>query len=200
MLWTLELIKYSLISHVDRLSLGSRFVSKRSWSRVSISSLAKSKSRQSRKSRHCQKVSFNNRDISILSRHHLPVPKVSIEIEKSVKTWYFWKISTVCLHLNWELVNFITFLNQDFSICLDFWSWSTSKSLNKSQKVVTNLENLDSFDLSWQSRQKSQQSLILIEKSWFSKSRRFSKVCLDTKDILDLDLNWSQLLRPPCLW
>ncbi len=30
-------------------------------------------------------------------------------------------------------------------------------------------------------------------------SRRFSKVSLDTKDILDLDLDWSQLLRPPTL-
>ncbi len=30
-------------------------------------------------------------------------------------------------------------------------------------------------------------------------SRLFSKVGLDTKDILDLDLVWSRLLRPPGL-
>jgi hypothetical protein len=37
-------------------------------------------------SRHQKKVSLDNREISILSRHHLPVPKVSTETEKSVKT------------------------------------------------------------------------------------------------------------------
>jgi hypothetical protein len=90
----------------------------------------KSQSRRSRKSRQFQKVSLDDRDISILSRRHLPVPKVSIEIEKSVETWHFWQISTVCLDLDRELVNFITFLDRDFSTCQDFWSWSTSKSLD----------------------------------------------------------------------
>ena len=32
----------------------------------------------------------------------------------------FWQISTVCLDLDRELVNFITFLDQDFSTCQDF--------------------------------------------------------------------------------
>jgi hypothetical protein len=27
------------------------------------------------------------------------------------------------LDLDWELVNFIIFLGQDFSICWDFWAW-----------------------------------------------------------------------------
>ncbi len=77
-----------------------------------------------------------NRDgkISILSLHHLPVSKVSIEIKKSVDTWHFWQILTVCLDLDREFVNFIIFLDRDFSICQDFWSRSTSKSHDNVEK------------------------------------------------------------------
>ena len=87
-------------------------------------------------SRHWQRAGLDSREnldtfkklVSILSRHHLPVPKVSIEIEKSVETWNFWQISTVCLNLDRELVNFITFLNRDFWICQHFGYSSTAKS------------------------------------------------------------------------
>ena len=77
-----------------------------------------------------------NRDgeILILSIHHLPVSKVSIEIKKSVDTWHFWQILTVCLDLDRELVNFIIFLDCNFSICQNFWSRSTSKSHNNVEK------------------------------------------------------------------
>ena len=77
-----------------------------------------------------------NRDgkISILSLHHLPVSKVLIEIKKSVDTWHFWQILTVCLNLDRELVNFIIFLDWDFSICQEFWSRSTSKSHDNVEK------------------------------------------------------------------
>jgi hypothetical protein len=34
------------------------------------------------------------------------------------------------LDLDWELVNFITFLDWNLSICQDFWTWSPSKSLD----------------------------------------------------------------------
>jgi hypothetical protein len=42
-----------------------------------------------------QKACLDNWEVSILSRHHLTNPKVSIEIKKSIKTWHFWSISTV---------------------------------------------------------------------------------------------------------
>jgi hypothetical protein len=38
-----------------------------------------------------------------------------------------------------------------------------------------------------------------IDREKIKRSQRFSKVGLDTKDILDLDLDWSQLSRPPGL-
>jgi hypothetical protein len=70
-----------------------------------------------------------DRDFSILSRHQCPDQKVSIEIKKFIKVWKFWHFLTVCLDLDWKLVNFIIFLDQDFSICWDFWAWCTSTSL-----------------------------------------------------------------------
>jgi len=81
-------------------------------------------------------------EISSLSRHHLPVSKVLIQIEKSVETWNFWLILTVCVDLDQESVDFIILLAQDFSICWDFWAWSPSKSLDKveiSQKTSKSL-------------------------------------------------------------
>ncbi len=136
-----------------------------------------------RKSWHFQKVSLDDWEISILSLHHLPVPKVSTEIEKSVKTWNFWRILAVCLNLDWELVIFIKIsqfvkifepeVPQKVSIMLRL----ISKSLDKSQK-------------SWPRHKKfwSQHN---------GQSQRFSKVGLDRSRNLDLD--WSQLLRPPGL-
>ncbi len=103
--------------------------------------------------------------------------KVSIETEKSAETWHFWQISTVCLDLDRELVNVITFLDRDFSICQDFWAWSLekvlkksqlcweiSKILDKSQKsrfVSTILICLDDLDLSRRSRFVSRISICL---------------------------------------
>ncbi len=110
--------------------------------------------------RHQKKVSFDGREnldrdweILILSRHHLPVPKVSFEIEKSVDTGHFWQI-LFFLDLDQELVNLILFLDQDFSTCWDFWWWVSImlRYLNKSQKVSTNVKNLNSLNLSRQSR------------------------------------------------
>ena len=101
-----------------------------------VSTLTKSKSRQLRKPRQFQEACLNDREVSIkiekswfCLENHLPVPKVLIEIEKSVETWTFWQILTVCLDLDQESVNLIIFIDQDFSICQDFWAWSHSKSL-----------------------------------------------------------------------
>ena len=93
----------------------------------------KSQSRRPKKSRQFQKVSLDDREISILSRHVQKVRKVSIETEKPAETWHFWQISTVCLDLDRELVNIITVLDRDFSICRDFWAWSLEKVLKKSR-------------------------------------------------------------------
>ena len=72
-------------------------------------------------SQHWKKVGLDcDQEILILSRHHLPVSKVLIKIGKSVETLHFGQIFTVCFDLDRELVNFILFLNQDFSICEDF--------------------------------------------------------------------------------
>ncbi len=68
-----------------------------------------------------------------MSRRVRKVRKVLSETEKSVETWHFWQILTVCLDLDWELVNVITVLDQDFSICWDFWAWSLEKVLKKSR-------------------------------------------------------------------
>jgi hypothetical protein len=77
-------------------------------------------------------------------RHHFPVPKVSINIEKSFETWNFWQISTICLDLYQEFVNFIIFLNQEFSICQDFLSLKSLKKSWKCQDISINLQK------SWQ--------------------------------------------------
>ena len=79
--------------------------------------------------------------------------------------------------LSWSrsrVSHLITFHDRDFSICPDVWFWSTSKSLDKSWKVLTNLKNLDSLDLSRQSRQKSRCSQVSIEKSQPRKKKLIS--------------------------
>ena len=100
---------------------------------LDLSRHRKKQSRQSRKSWQFQKISLHDRDISILSQHIPKVRKVSIETKKSVETWHFWQISTVCLNLNWKLVNAVTFLDRVFSICQDFWAWSLKKVWKKSR-------------------------------------------------------------------
>ncbi len=96
------------------------------------------------------------------SQHPLPVPKVLMEIEKSVKTWNFGYILTVCFDLNREWVGFIILLDRDSSICQDFLAWSPSKSLY-------NVEILwfisKSLHKSWKSLQSQFISTILVEKS-----------------------------------
>jgi len=102
-----------------------------------------------------------------------------------------------------------------------------SRYLDKSRKVSTNLEksqqiskSLDKSQKSWQSRFVLTISInnstkinldwkisilkILTEKkkSWSRrdrKSRHLKNVSLNTKDVLDLDLDWSRLSRPPRL-
>jgi hypothetical protein len=71
---------------------------------------------------------------------------------------------------------------------------------------LENLENLDSLDENLDAAKSRLKSLdfknIDNKKSWSrhdGHSRRFSKASLDTKDVLDLDLDWSRLSRPPCL-
>jgi hypothetical protein len=61
-----------------------------------------------------------------------------------------------------------------------------SRYLDKSQKVSTKLEDLDSLDLSQQSRQKSRTA-----KANDGHSQRFSKVGLDRSRNFDLHLDWS---------
>ena len=113
-----------------------------------ISTVSKSESRRSR-------YLDWDREISILSRH---VQKVSIESEKSVETWHFWQISTVCLDLDRELVNFITFLDRDFSTCRDFWSWSTSKSLDNVEIMSRYLDKSRFVSICLDKSRKSRQS------------------------------------------
>jgi hypothetical protein len=104
------------------------------------------------------------------------------------------------------------FSHWDFSIRRDFSSFSDSKGLDKSRL------HLDKSRQSWRvstisTKISTRQSLnwkvtilkILTKKkkSWSRpsrKSRHFKKVGLDTKDVLDLDLDWSRLSRPPGLF
>jgi hypothetical protein len=93
------------------------------------------------------------------------------------------------------------FSRQDFSIRHDFSSFSDSKGLDNveiSQKILTKISMCQS--LNWKV------SILKIstkkKKRWSwhdGHSRRFSKVSLNTKDVLNLDIDWSRLSRPPCL-
>ncbi len=73
------------------------------------------------------------------------------------------------------------------------------KNLDASQQILTILTRLDNLDKNLDA---SKSRLKREKKSWSQpsrKSRQFKKVSLDTKDILDLDLDWSRLSRPPTL-
>ncbi len=166
----------------------------------------KSQSWRSRKSWQFQKVSLHDQDreISILFWH---IRKVLIQTEKSVEAWHIWQISTVCLDLDRELVNVITFLYWDFSICRDFWTWSLKKVLKKSWLCWEILKILDKYlnkDKSWQKNldfknQKKKRKRKKKKSRPSRKSRHQKKVSLDTEDVLGLDLDWSRLSRPPGL-
>ncbi len=101
------------------------------------------------------------------------------------------------------------FSHRDFSIRQDFSSFQTQKALtmsrflNKSQKswrVLTNLDNLNESKSRLNNHDFKNHNWG--KKSWSRPSRKswqFKKVSLDTKDALDLNLDWSRLPRPPCL-
>ena len=151
-----------------------------SRSRVStvgkISTASKSKSQRSRNL---------NRDFSISSRHQCPDQKVSIEIVNSSRSENFG------ISRQFVSISIFVFSRRDFSICIDFSSFSDSKGLDNVEISRHCLDNLNkNLDVS-KSRLKN---LNREKKSW---SRQFKKVSLDTKDVLDLD--WSRLSRPPCL-
>ncbi len=113
---------------------------------------------------------------------------VSISFEKCVDFCIFSSRFLYPLRL------FIIFRLKRPRQCRDF-----STNLDKSRKSRRVLTNLDNLNASRQSRQKSRPRK---KKSWSwhdGHSRRFSKVSLDTKDILDLDLHWSRPSRPPTL-
>ncbi len=136
-----------------------------------------------------------------MSRHVRKVREVSIETEKSVETWHFWQISTVFLDLDQELVNVITVLDQDFSICRDFWAWSLKKVLKKSRLCQ---EILKILNKSRKSRFVSTISICLDDLDLSRRSRFAStiSICLDDLDkYLDKDksrpknLNFKNLER-----
>jgi len=132
-----------------------------------------------------------DRDFSISSWHQCSDQKVSIEIERFVEIWKFRRFSTVCLDLDREMRGFLYFLVKISQSVKTFHHFQTQKASTMSRFL----------DKSWQSRQKSRRFKVSTEKkkSWSWPSRKswlFKKVSLDTKDVLDLDLDWS---RPPCL-
>ncbi len=165
--------------------------------------------------RHFTKVDLNHREILIWSQHHLPVPKVLIEIEKSVETWNFWQVLTACLDLDWELVNFITFLYQDFSICQDFWAWSISKSLDNVEISGLILKSLDKSWKPWQSQFISTISMKISTQLSLNSKVSILTILTKTKNLLvstvsiiltsfkswsqQIKKSWSRLLKPPSL-
>ncbi len=112
------------VSLAIQLSLGSQFVSTWSQSRVSILTLGKGKSRQSRNLKKLVstiEISQFCLDTTFQSQKSWSKLRNLLRPELFGKPW---------LDLDLELVTFITFLDWDFSICQDFCAWSPSKSLN----------------------------------------------------------------------
>ncbi len=118
-----------------------------SRSRVSISTSSKSESRQR------QKVSLDDRDFSISSRHQswhqCPDQKVSIEIEKFVKIWKFWGFSTVCLDLDREVRGFLYFLVKISQSVKNFYHFQTQKASTMSRFLDKSWLRLDKSRKSW---------------------------------------------------
>ena len=112
----------------------------------------------------------------------------------------------------WRSAWIFVFSHRDSSFRRDFSSFSDSKGLDKSRL------HLDKSRQSWRvstistkilTRQSLDWKVSILKiltkkkKSWSRpsrKSRHFKKVGLDTKDVLDLDLDWSRLSRPPGLF
>jgi hypothetical protein len=111
------------------------------------------------------------------------------------------------LHLDCKLVDFIIFsikISQFVEIFKPEVPQNVlimSRYVNKSQKVLTNLENLDrvkswSKNLSFKNLHRDKNKSCL--NSWENLAR-FQKPLLIRSRCLDLDLNWSRLLKPPGL-
>ncbi len=124
---------------------------------VSISTSSKSESRQSRKSRQRQKVSLDNRDISI------EIDTSRFRLDNNVQT----KKSRLRNSSRSEIFGVSRqFVSISTKKCVDFCIISRLRldKSRKSQRVLTNLYNLEE---SRQSRQKSQRVKVSTEKSWF---------------------------------
>jgi hypothetical protein len=114
------------------------------------------------------------------------------------------------LDKSWKVSKFLKSLE---NLEKSWKSWKVSK-------ILKSLKNLEKSQKSWQSLFVSTISINIStkinldwkisiwkistekKKSWsrlWRKSWHFKKVSLDTKDILDLDLDWSWLSRPPGL-
>ncbi len=135
------------------------------------------------------------------------LPKISIISQSRSRSSYNF-------HKSWSwLLLLIHFTNRQLSISKNLSKML--RNLKKSQKVSTKIliisKNHGNLDLSRWSRLVSTISIKVStqpslnckslnfknldrEKKWW-----FSKVSLDTKDIRDLDLDWSRLSRPPGL-
>jgi hypothetical protein len=71
---------------------------------------------------------------------------VSIEIEKFVEIWKFWRFSTVCLDLDREVHGFLYFLveiSQQISTASRQISTASRQISTASRQISTNLDNLD---------------------------------------------------------
>ena len=115
-------------------------------------------SRQLRKSQQRQKVSLDDRDISISSRHQCPDQKILIKIENFVKIWKFWSVSTVCLDLDREVHGFLYFLIEISQSVETFHHFQTQKALTISRFLDKSWLRLDK---SWQKSRLSQKSMVI---------------------------------------
>ena len=118
-----------------------------------------------------------------LSWHQCLDPKVSMEIEKFVKTWKFCHFLTVGLDLNCEIDGFLHISCEDFSICWDFSSFSYSKCLHSvkiSGQILICLDNLNNLD---KNLDKTKSRLISLDFKTLNQDKK--KVCLDSQEIID---------------
>jgi hypothetical protein len=165
----------------------------------------------SRKSWHFKKVSLDDHDISIEIETSRFCLDINVQTKKSrsrnsLRSENFEHFLTVCLNLDQEVRGFLYFLVEISQSVETFYHFQTQKALTMSRFLNKSWLRLDK---SWRvltisTKISMRQSLdwkvsilkILTEKK---KSWHFKKVGLDTKDILNLDLDWSRLSRPPVL-
>ncbi len=165
---------------------------------VSILTFQKPCLDMSRKSWHFKKVSLDFVSTSMSRPKSLHRDR---EIRRDLKILAFLdSLFGSRLRSAWILI----FSCWDFSIRRDFSSFSDSKGLDNveiSQQILTISTRLDNLDKNLDASKSWVKSLNFKnldreKKNW---SWHFKKVSLDTKDVLDLDLDWSRLLRPPGL-